>query len=257
MSEEEKAEVVIEAEATPEPEASPLTVVLGEEEPEDQPAPAWVKDVRKRNRELERELKETRKRLNETVAPKEVELGAKPTLEKNDYDTEKFEAELSKWMEKKRVHDEKAAQAERENKTAEQAWQAKLSAFESKKAELSMPDYEDAQMVVSDNLNQIQQGIIVNGAKNAALLIYALGKNEAETKKLAAIKDPVEFSFAVARLEERMKVEGRRPATEPETRISGTKAASSGMDSTLDKLREEARKTGDYTKVIAYKRSKK
>lgn len=257
MSEETK-EAVVEQEAAPiVEEQAPLTVVLGEEEPEEQPAPGWVKDVRKRNRELERELKAAKQKLNESVAPKEVDLGPKPTLEKSDYDTEKFETELSKWMEKKRVHDEKQSKVEKEAKTAEEQWKAKLEAYQNTKSEMMLPDYEDAEAVVSEALDQIQQGIIVKGAKNSALLMYALGKNEAEVKKLAAIKDPIEFAFAVAKLEERMKVEGKRPATAPEGKISGTQSTSGSVDSALERLRDEARKTGDYTKVIAYKRNKK
>jgi len=240
---------------TPAEPATGITVSIGAEEaPDDQRAPAWVKDVRKRNRELERELRAARKELTEATAPKELQLGPKPTLEQLEYDATKYESALSEWMEKKRKVDEKVAAAEIETRTVEQKWQTKLAAFQSAKAELQAPDYEDAESVVLDLLNQAQQGIIVHGAKNAALLVYALGKNEEEARRLAAIKDPVEFAFAVARLEERMKVEGRKPTTVPEERVVTGGKTSGAIDSTLERLRTEAAKTGDYTKVTAYKR---
>jgi len=242
------------SEAAPAPDA-PLVVSL---EPtadaDDNAAPAWVKDVRKRNRELERELREAKKKLTEAAAPKEIQLGPKPTLEQSDYDAVKFEASLADWMEKKRVADEKAAAAAAEAQSADAKWKAKLAAFQEAKSDLQLPDYPEAENVVTDLLTQVQQSIIVHGAKNAALLVYALGKNEEEARKLAAIKDPVEFAFAVARLEERMKVEGRKPATAPEERIVASGKPSATVDSTLERLRAEAAKTGDYTKVTAYKR---
>ena len=52
-----------------------IVVTIGDEaapEPEDnEPAPIWVKKVRQRNRELEKELRETRKKLETVTAPKE------------------------------------------------------------------------------------------------------------------------------------------------------------------------------------------
>ena len=64
---------------------------VGTEAEDDQPAPVWVKKVRQRNRELEKELRETRKKLEEKTATKEPEVGAKPTLQALDYDTDKYE----------------------------------------------------------------------------------------------------------------------------------------------------------------------
>jgi len=54
-----------------------------------------------------------------------------------------------------------------------------------------------------------------------------------------------------------LKVTNRKPATAPEKVLTGTGSTSGSVDSTLDKLRAEAEKTGDYTKVTAYKRKLK
>ena len=87
-------EQTAEVEAQPEEE---VVVSIGDkpvdestEDDESQPAPAWVKKVRQRNRELERELKETRKQLQTLTLPKEPELGDKPTLQGCEYDTDKY-----------------------------------------------------------------------------------------------------------------------------------------------------------------------
>ena len=104
--------------------------------------------------------------------------------------------------------------------------------------------------------DQTQQGIIVHGAKDAAVLAYAIGKNPEKAKELAAIKDPIAFAFAVSKLEEQVKVSTRKPSAKPEGVLTST-ARGSSMDNHLEKLRAEAERTGDYTKVSAYRRQMK
>lgn len=230
-----------------------IVVTIGDEPApeaeEHENAPVWVKKVRQRNRELEKELRETRKQLQTVTATKEPPVSKKPTLQDYDYDTEKYEAALIPWYEQDRKAKEEAAKAEKE-------WNARLEAYQTAKAEFKADDYDEAEAVVLELLNQTQQGIIVHGASDPALLFYALGKNEAKAKELAAIKDPVKYAFALAKLEATLKVSTKKPATQPEGRISGNARPSGTVDSTLERLREEASKTGDYSKVVAYKRSK-
>jgi hypothetical protein len=238
-----------------------LVVTIGDDESEDdKSAPGWVKDVRKQNRQLQRELREARQLLNSQALGVTPTLGPKPTLEACDYDTPKYEIELAKWLEVKKTTDEVAARKASEVKTQEQNWQTKLATYQGAKTKLGVNDFEDIEAVVSNTLDVIQQGIIISGAKDASLVIYALGKNPAKAKELAAIKDPVEFAFAVARMEAQMKVNGKRPATAPEAKVVGSSSPSGTVNSQLERLRAEAAKTGDYTKINAYKsklRSKK
>ena len=98
---------------------------------------------------------------------------------------------------------------------------------------------------------------MLQGADNPALVIYALGKNPKKAKELADIKDPVKFAFAVAKLEKELKVTNRRAAPPPERVVSGTGRSSGAVDSTLERLREDAARTGNMTKVIAYKAQKR
>jgi hypothetical protein len=261
MDEEKKVEPV--AETVTEDNAieqEQIVVSIGDQEPaeheDNEPAPAWVKKVRQRNRELEKELRETRKQLQTVAAPKEPEVGAKPTLEKFDYDTEKYEQALTTWYDRKKQADERAAQQKAEAAKAEQDWNARLESYQEAKANFKAEDFDEAEAVTLELLDQTQQGIIVHGATDPALLVYALGKNEAKAKELGAIKDPVKFAFAIAKLEAQLKVSTKKPATQPESKISGNSRPSGSIDSTLERLREEASKTGDYSKVMAYKRSK-
>lgn len=257
----EKDEVVADdvTEVTEQPDE--LVVSIGDEpvvdSTEEQQAPDWVKKVRKRNRELEKELRETRKKLQATVYQKEPDVGEKPTLTGFDYDTDKYEQALTSWYDRKKKADERALAAKAETDRAEQEWQARLGTYQQAKVNFKAADFDEVEAVTLDLLNQTQQGIIVHGATDPALVIYALGKNEEKARELAIIKDPVKFAFAIAKLEGQLKVSTKKPATQPEGRVAGNGRPSGSIDQTLDRLREEAAKSGDYSKVTAYKRSKR
>jgi hypothetical protein len=240
-------------------ETGAIQVTIGDDgvpEEEAKNAPSWVKKVRTQNRELQRELREARRKLNETAQTKESELGPRPTLETCDYDETKFVSSLEAYQERKRKVDEAAAAKKVEDEKGQNEYKNRLSEYAEGKTALGASDFADAESVVIDLLDTVQQGIIVSGAKNSALVVYALGKNEEKARELAAIKDPVKFAFAVANLEGSLKVTGRKPTTKPEERVSGNSRPSGATDSTLEKLRAEAEKTGNYTKVLEYKRQK-
>jgi hypothetical protein len=248
------------AEAAPESEQDDEVIVsIGEESPppeEEKPAPEWVRDLRKQHRELQKRNRELEAKLNQEpapAAPAVQELGKKPKLEDFDYDAEKFEESLANWFERKR----QAAklQAERDNQAKE--WLAKLEGYGKAKAELKVKDYDEAEAIAQESLNVVQQGVILQGADNPALLVYALGKNPKKAKELASISDPVKFAFAVAKLETQLKVTNRKAAPPPEKTVQGSGKVSGTVDSTLDRLRADAEKSGDYSKVMSYKRQKR
>lgn len=221
------------------------------------PAPAWVKELRQSHRELTRRNRELQEQLEAAKpAPQQQSLGQKPTLEGLDYDADRYEQALAAWYEQKRAVDDQAAQAEAKRKAEAEAWQTKLTSYGEAKKKLKVRDFEDAETVVQTTLNQTQQGIILQGAEDPALLVYALGRNPGKAKELASITDPVKYAFAVAKLETQLKITNRK-APPPESSVKPGTASASGIDSQLDRLRQDAEKTGDYSKVIAYKRQKR
>lgn len=237
-----------------------VIVSIGEEAPppeESTPAPEWVRELRKTNRELQRQNRELQTRLQTTTTEiKPVVLGPKPKLEDHDYDSDQYEEALATWFERKRQADEANAKQEAEVMNQQKAWQAKLDSYGKAKAELKVKDFDDAEATAQELFNVTQQGVMLQGADNPALVVYALGKNPKKAQELAAIKDPVKFAFAVAKLEKDLKVTNRKAAPPPERVVSGTGRVSGSVDSTLERLREEAARTGDMTKVIQYKRQK-
>jgi len=228
------------------------------EDDEEVRAPEWVRDLRKNYREEKRRAKDLEQKLArlETQAPGVAPLGPKPTLEKADYDTDRYEKELANWYDKKRQHDDREVSVKSEQQAVQREWERKLEGYQSAKAGLKVRDFEFAEDVVQDNLSVMQQGMIVQGADNPALVVYALGKNPKKAKELASITDPVKFAFAVAKLETQLKISNRKAQTSPERKISGTGRPSGAVDSTLDRLRADAEKTGDYSKVFQYKKQK-
>jgi desulfoferrodoxin (superoxide reductase-like protein) len=246
-----------------EPEDTEEVVVsIGEEAPppeEQTHAPEWVRELRKTNRELQRQNRELQNKLQTTAQTetKPVVLGVKPKLEDHDYDADKFEAALADWFERKRQADEASARQEAEVMNQQKAWKAKLDGYGKAKAELRVKDFEDAEAVALEVFNITQQGVMLQGADNPALVVYALGKNPKKAKELSDIKDPVKFAFAVAKLEKELKVTNRRAAPAPERIVSGTGRSSGAVDSTLERLREEAARTGNMTKVIQYRSQKR
>jgi hypothetical protein len=243
-------------------ESDEVIVSIGEEAPppeEHTQAPEWVRELRKTNRELQRQNRELQGKLKSTAQTetKPVVLGKKPSLEEHDYDSEKFEEAMADWFERKRKADDAKAKQEAEVMTQQKAWQSKLDGYGKAKAELRVKDYEDAEAVAQEVFNVTQQGIVLQGADNPALVIYALGKNPKKAKELSDIQDPVKFAFAVAKLEKELKVTNRKAAPPPERIVSGTGRVSGAVDSTLERLREDASRTGNMTKVIAYKAQKR
>lgn len=252
------------SEAEAEDEDDYVVMIDGEapdpEDEEDARAPGWVRDLRKQYREEKRRAKELEQKLAQMEqgrAPAAQPLGPKPTLEAVDYDTERYEKELATWYEKKRQHDERQASVQQEQQAVQKEWEKKLESYHSSKADLKVKDYEFAEDLVQDTLSVMQQGMIVQGAENPALVVYALGKNPKKAKELASITDPVKFAFAVAKLETNLKVTKRKASAKPEKKISGTGRPSGSVDSTLERLRAEAERTGDYSKVFQYKKQKR
>lgn len=261
LPETEAPEVEAPPDDAPEEEEGEVVVTFGDEapppEPESMPETNQLKQLREERKILLREKRELEEQLRAKEAPiPETPLGPKPKLEDYDYDADKFELAYDDWVGHKRQADEKAAKANAEARAKEEAWQAKLTDYGQAKAKLKVPDYEEAEERIQQLFDVTQQGVMIAGADNPALLVYALGKHPAKAKELAAIKDPVKFAFAVAKLETQMKTTPRPRAAPPppETPLQSTAPSRSATNATLERLEEEALRTGIRTKVAAYRR---
>jgi len=231
-------------------------ITIGDEETtpqtDNKEAPEWVKDLRKKNREDQKRIKELEKQIaQKNGAQDPVKELKKPTLADCDYDDALYDQKLEEYFVAKQ-------EVVKQEGKVKQAWEQKLETYSSKKNELKVRDFDDAEDIVKDTLNETQQGIILQGATNPALVVYALGKNEQKAKELAKISDPIQFAFEVARLETQMKITKRTPSTNPEKVVVGNERIVGGShEKNLEKLRAKGRKSGDFSEVLAYKRKHK
>lgn len=240
-----------------------VVISIGDEVPQEPKPPTakWVRELRKSQRELIRENRELKARI-ETTASTETKpvqaLGPKPSLDSCDYDSEVYEAKLAEWYEQKRAHDDAEAQARAKLEAQEREYRDKLQAYATAKASLKVRDFDEAEDHVREKFTVMQQNVLLDGSDNPAVLVYALGKNPEQAAKMAAIDNPVKLAFALGKLEKDLKMSTRtKQAPPPDKSVSGTGRISGSIDSHLERLRQEAEITKDISKVMAYKRQLK
>jgi hypothetical protein len=230
-------------------EAAETVVAFEGEEPEAEPENSTVRQMRQALREKDKRIKE----LEQSSAPKPIEVGEKPTLASCDYDEDKFAEELEAFKDRESAAKRQSESQAEQNRRANEAWQQDLSAFEQKKAALVLDDRDDMIDTATSALDMVQQAVVVKAAADPALFLYALGKSEAKRAELAKIQDPIKLAAAVARMEGAVKVTTRK-APAPDRPLNGSGKMPGGADKELEKLEKKAAATGDRTALIAYRK---
>lgn len=231
-----------------------VVVSIGDEKAEAQEkAPGWVRELRERNRQLARENKELRDRVD---GRQSHELGAEPSLSDPDidYDESKYKSRLAEFLKKKSALETKQQQLADQERQSQAAFQSRLAAYETGKTDLKAPNIGEAEDSVKEAFNEKQQAILIKCAKNPALMVLALGSNPGKLKELAGMTDLADFTYALASVEAQLKVTKKANIPDPEKRVEGTSSGGATGQTTLEKLREEAGRTGDMSKVLEYKR---
>ena len=243
-----------------------FVITVGDEEPEPsdeddfsgKPAPTWVKDLRKKEREARKRIKELEAQVQQAKpTEKPIEVGPKPKLADFDYDEDQFESAVEQWHERKRQVEQQQAAKQAEEEKAKQAWQTKMQSYEERRQNVAskVRDFEEVEEAAKDKLTATQQGILIHAAENPELILYHLGKNPKKAQELSEITDPIQFAFAAAKLDSQMKIQTRKPSTQPERKPSGSAGLSGVVDQKLAQLEAKAAKTGDCTELIKYKKS--
>lgn len=230
--------------------------------PEDQRS--LPKKLRERLLTEQREKAELQKRVTayETAgtAPVKIEVGEKPTLEGCDWDPEKFEADLTAWQDRKRKAEDQDGEAQRAAQAQQAEYQKDLNNYVAKKAALPIAQEKKdaAEKLLIDTLPQILQSALIKYTDDPAKVAVALANAPNKLAALAREKDPIRFIIAVREMEGKIMVNRKKPpAPESSTIVRGSAPMSGNSGKTLEKLETEARKTGDRTKLIAYKTSLK
>jgi len=225
----------------------------------DEDASSVIRNMRKREREKDRKLRQAERELEQlrkaqqpqTAVP---ELPPKPTLESCDWDPDEHEVKLLAWYEQSReVEKAKAKQQEQQQALIREA-EAKRTAYQENAKKLKAKDFADAEEEVVSIFDQARQSILLEASDNPALLVYALGKNPAQLERLSKITSLAKFAAELGKLEKDLKVSKPTKPAPADTNLRSN-APASGSSKKLAQLEADAERTGDRTKLIAYKRS--
>ena len=213
-----------------------------------QEAPEWVKKVREENRELKRQLKQ-----RESQQFEQQVLREKPTLDDHDYDSDAFEQDYAQWLTEKQQVDAQVHAERQKYQQYHERYKADVDAIKAK-----APDYDEVELSVVDVLSEQKQGLLQMLVDNPAKVVYALGKNSpAQLERLSKLDD-IQFAKQIVLMEMQMSSKTKsRNQNKPKPKTHELEGAAGGADTRLAKLEAEADRTGDRSKVAAYKKQLK
>lgn len=236
----------------PEDDGELAIEVEGDDEPEDEPHLA--KKLRAEVRERNKRIKELEARL----APKPVEIGDKPDIWDAycDGDPDKYEAALIEWNDRKRQAEQADRAQSEQQTTQQQAFEKQRVAYRDKARSMGVKDIDGAEQGIIDALGAPYLGAIIQYADDPAKVVAALAAHPRLLAQIADEPDDLRKLKLMFQMESKVTIK-RKGAAAPEagTILKGT-ANVSGGDKALEKLERDAERTGDRSKLIAYKSNK-
>lgn len=197
-----------------------------------QPAPQWVKDLRKNNREKDKELRELRRQL-EQIQTKPAEqqqplqqvdvIPPKPTLESCDYDEVAFEQAVTDWHEKKSRAEQSKQQQLRQQQEYQQRFQQRVEAHQKRASTLPVKDYQQMEEIVRAEVPDLHKEILIHCAdEGSELIAYGLGKSQQLRQRVAAETDPLRAAFLLGQISKQVSLAPKaRKAIKPEPEVRG------------------------------------
>jgi len=257
----DEAEIVIpenDADSPPEDEGDETVIGFADEEDGEQEEPPLIKKLREQNRKLARELNQVKRTPRNDDDPEPVVPGEPGALSDFDYDEDAQRAAWAKYSADLKAHAEWMAREETRKESRERAKNEQARQVEQQRRALGVSDYEERASIVQDRLTDAQIAVIVNGADNPAQVIYALGRSQARLDMLAGEDNLAKFAVMLGKLEKDIKIM-KRKAPAPESHVRGATAptAVTSNDKELERLEKEYERTGDRSKILAYKRQKR
>lgn len=196
-----------------------------------QPAPQWVKDLRKNNREKDKELRELRRQLEQVQSrPAEQQpqqqtdvIPPKPTLESCDYDEAAFEQAMTDWHENKSRVEQDNQQKQRQQQELQERYNQRIAKHHERAAKLPVKDYAETEEIVRNELPSVHQSILIHAAdEGSELIAYALGKNPQLRQRVAAETDPIRAAFLLGQISKQVSLAPKpKKAIKPEPEVRG------------------------------------
>ncbi len=232
------------------------TVIAFSDDEQEEETPL-VKKLRDQLRDVQRQARRVRNSPADDNDP-EPQVAERPrSVADFDYDEDRFNAAIDEHLAAKEQHTEwKGRQTARDNaRKATEEEQAKR--VEQQRKALGVSDYDARSATVKDTLSDSQLAILINGADNPAQLIYALGRSQTRLTLLSGEENLARFAVMLGKMEKEIKVT-KRTAANPESVVRGATATfTQSNDKHLAMLEREAEKTGNRSKIQAYKRQLK
>lgn len=201
-----------------------------------------IRELTKRNAELERETK-----------PQKIEVGEKPTLESCEYDEERFETALDAWKGRKAAAERQSQEDQDRTESERKVWAARAEAYKADKQSLAVADYDEAESEVFAALPVTVQALIMRTEKPAAL-VYALSRSPARLEELSKL-ELADAAMMIGELRGKLQVR-KRTLPPPDRPVRGN-AAPSAADKELERLEREAERTGDRTAIRNYREAQR
>ena len=213
-----------------------------------QPAPEWVKEVRKENRELKRQLKQRESQQHE----QQQALREKPTLDAHEYDSDAYEQDYAAWLNEKSQHDARQKAEQEKYQHYDERYKSSVDAVRAKVA-----DYDEIEQSIVETVPPQRQALIKMLVDDPARMVVALGKSPAQLEKLLGLDD-IQFAKQIVLMEQQMssKTKSRNP-NKPKPKTHELEGAAGGTDAKLAKLEADAERTNDRTALIAYRKQMK
>lgn len=237
-------------------ETEELVIALDEPQEEEEQAPNWVKELRRKNREDQKRIRELEAKLNGQSTPQQSnQPPKKPKIEEFDYDADEFEKAMDKYVDAKSAYDREQDRQRAIQEESEKEWGKVVNAYESGKTKFPADKMKEAEEEVVSVLPMPRRAMLMDAAEDSTLLTFALGTNPETLRKLAAIKSDAKYIAQLARIEMNIKAQPKnKTAPPPERTISGSGKTPGASSSNLDRLKADADKSGDYTKYFNEKR---
>lgn len=238
-------------------EPEPFVGFADEEEPDESEQTPLVQRLRSEIRERDRRLAKLAKAPEGDDDP-EPKISDEPgSIEDFDYDSDRLRAAWQKHKEDLATHAEWKVRQKGKEATREAEQIQTVKRVQQQAAQLGVKDFDTREARVREALSPIQLKAIVQYADNPAAMIAALGGSQTKLDELSSVSDPARFMMKLQDLQRGLKV-GARKAPEPEARVRGGNANISAVtDKELERLEREADRTGNRSKVIAYKRQQR
>ncbi|MFW5393816.1 scaffolding protein [Yersinia sp. 2544 StPb PI] len=219
--------------------------------------PALVKHLRSTIKEKDKELKELRRHTPTPQQAAPLQAPRMPQLSDDgiDYDEAVFQQKMQEWSTESARFQSSQAEQQRQQQQLQQRHQQKLQQYQERSKALKVPNYQQAEKAVLDDVPEQIQVAILHYAEKPELIVLALGRNAELRKQMADATDPVEVGRLIGIIESKAKTMPKaksNPATTP-----AVKGGNGAALNSLDKLRAKAQETGDYSAVIAAKRKAK